>query len=82
MCECASFGVNARECILIFSPTFTDAKRLIGREFNDPDVQKDMKLWPFKVVDCNTKPKIEVEYLVSVPHYIYFCSHLNLENLM
>jgi len=43
--------------------TVFDAKRLIGREFNDPDVQKDMKLWPFKVVDCNTKPKIEVEYL-------------------
>ena len=40
-----------------------DAKRLIGRTYDDPQVQKDIKLWPFKVIKGdNNKPKIEVEY--------------------
>jgi heat shock protein 1/8 len=42
--------------------TIFDAKRLIGRKFNDTTVQADMKHWPFKVVDCGTKPKLHVEY--------------------
>ena len=41
-----------------------DAKRLIGRLYNDKVVQEDMKLWPFKVKDDgNNRPLIEVEYL-------------------
>ena len=44
--------------------TVYDAKRLIGRKFNDQTVQKDMKLWPFKVVSgLDDKPMIVVNYL-------------------
>ncbi|PTB68276.1 hsp70 family protein [Trichoderma citrinoviride] len=43
--------------------TVFDAKRLIGRRFDDPTVKKDIESWPFKVVDDNGTPKIEVEYL-------------------
>jgi len=39
-----------------------DAKRLIGRRFDDPAVQSDMKHWSFKVVSDGGKPKISVEY--------------------
>jgi L1 cell adhesion molecule like protein len=40
-----------------------DAKRLIGRKFNDPVVQSDMKHWPFKVVPKDgDKPHIQVQF--------------------
>jgi len=42
--------------------TIFDAKRLIGRKFEDATVQADMKHWPFTVVDNAGKPKLEVEY--------------------
>ncbi|VDO02967.1 unnamed protein product, partial [Rodentolepis nana] len=42
--------------------TIFDAKRLIGRRFEDQVVQDDMKHWPFRVINSGGKPKIEVEY--------------------
>ncbi|XP_043275736.1 major heat shock 70 kDa protein Ab-like [Venturia canescens] len=44
------------------SNTVFDAKRLIGRKFDDPKIQSDMKHWPFKVVSEGGKPKIQVEF--------------------
>jgi heat shock 70kDa protein 1/2/6/8 len=35
---------------------------LIGRKFDDATVQADMKHWPFDVINCDTKPKIQVLY--------------------
>merc|ERR1712227_816622 len=47
------------------NPTQTvfDAKRLIGRRFDDQEVKKDMAHWPFSVVDKDGSPYIEVSYL-------------------
>ncbi|KAI9695967.1 MAG: Heat shock protein ssb1 [Bogoriella megaspora] len=43
--------------------TVFDAKRLIGRRYDDPTVKKDIETWPFKVVDKDNSPFIQVEYL-------------------
>lgn len=42
--------------------TVFDAKRLIGRRYDDPKIQDDLKHWPFKVINDNGKPKIQVRY--------------------
>jgi len=42
--------------------TVFDAKRLIGRRYDDPSVQSDMKHWPFNIVNDGGKPKIRVDY--------------------
>ncbi|KAM5531093.1 hypothetical protein V8D89_015258 [Ganoderma adspersum] len=42
--------------------TIFDAKRLIGRKFDDPDLQKDMKHWPFKVTSRDGNPTIQVKH--------------------
>ena len=41
--------------------TVFDIKRLIGRKFNDKDVQRDMKHFPFKVVNKSGQPRVQVE---------------------
>jgi heat shock protein 5 len=40
--------------------TLFDIKRLIGRQFSDPTVQSDMKLVPYKIVNKDGKPYVEV----------------------
>ncbi|KAL6948499.1 Heat shock protein ssb1 [Hanseniaspora vineae] len=43
--------------------TVFDAKRLIGRRFDEESVQSDIKTWPFTVIDQQGSPLIQVEYL-------------------
>ncbi|CAL8101940.1 unnamed protein product [Calicophoron daubneyi] len=41
--------------------TVYDVKRLIGRTYDDESVQKDIKHYPFKVINKSNKPYIEVK---------------------
>ena len=38
-------------------------RRLIGRRFDDETVKKDIATWPFKVVDKEGSPFVQVGYL-------------------
>merc|ERR1719327_520963 len=42
--------------------TVFDAKRLIGRKFQDAEVQADMKHFPFKIIEKAGKPVIQVDF--------------------
>lgn len=42
--------------------TIFDAKRLIGRSFNEPTTQHDIKLFPYKVIEKDGKPIIQACY--------------------
>lgn len=42
--------------------TVFDAKRLLGRKVDDPEIKRDMKHWPFKITSKNDKPVIQVKY--------------------
>ena len=42
--------------------TVFDAKRLIGRKFDDPEVVNDAKHFPFKIVNKDGKPNVQVKY--------------------
>ncbi|XP_069685626.1 heat shock protein 70 A1-like [Periplaneta americana] len=49
--------------------TVFDAKRLIGRRFDDDKIQSDMKHWPFTVVNDCGKPKIQVKHKGEVRRF-------------
>ncbi|CAI0387053.1 unnamed protein product [Linum tenue] len=41
--------------------TIFDAKRLIGKKFDDPEVQKDLNYLPYPVVERDGKPCVQLE---------------------
>lgn len=52
-------AVNSK--IMNIHRTIYDAKRLIGRNFDDKTVSDDMNTWSFKVINKNNKPYIQIE---------------------
>lgn len=49
--------------------TVYEIKRMIGRDFSDPVLQKDLKLLSYKVVGQDNRPKVEVEYDGATKHF-------------
>jgi len=68
---------------LIFIPlSVFDAKRLIGRKFDDAEVQADLKHFPFKCFNKTGKPYIRVQYRGEEKEFVsdksYIHRHLGL----
>ncbi|CAG7732187.1 unnamed protein product [Allacma fusca] len=49
--------------------TIFDAKRLIGRNYDDKKLQEDMLHWPFKVVNRCSKPCFEIEFKGEIKRF-------------
>ena len=47
-----------------------DVKRLIGRSYDDPIVQDDIKMWPFEVINDNNVPKLKLNGKTYYPEQI------------
>ncbi|KAH7886308.1 heat shock cognate 70 [Phlebopus sp. FC_14] len=68
--SCVSFSNNERligdvakyQAAVNPRNTVFDVKRLIGRKFDDPKVQADIRRFPFKVFSNNGKPYVQVDY--------------------
>ncbi|CAL8136296.1 unnamed protein product [Orchesella dallaii] len=50
--------------------TVFDAKRMIGRRFDDPQLQNDINFWPFTIVQGAEGPAIEVNKVEYPPEQI------------
>jgi len=57
------------QCAINPKNTIFDAKRLIGRNFDDKDIQNDMLSWPFEVVSKNNKPFFKVSHLGEIKQF-------------
>ncbi len=51
--------------------TVFDAKRLIGRRYDDPDVQSDAKFWPFELV-CTEGNKLAIKVQYKGEDKVFF----------
>jgi L1 cell adhesion molecule like protein len=52
-----------------FKNTVYETKRLIGRNFNDKEVQDFIKKFSFNIINKNNRPIIEVEYKNETHHF-------------
>ena len=62
--ECLIGNTAKNNMIQYSQSTIFDSKRLIGLKYDNPDVQKDIKNWPFKVIkdEKTGKPK----YIIKI----------------
>jgi heat shock protein 5 len=50
--------------------TVFDAKHLTRREFEDAKLMRDMKHWPFKVINKGGRPMIQVQNKAKLKEFV------------
>jgi heat shock protein 1/8 len=68
----------ASQLPLFLTYIITDAKRILGRKLEDPEIQSEIPRWPFKLLEVNDRIKISVQDKLYDPEDI---SALVLKNL-
>jgi molecular chaperone DnaK (HSP70) len=59
--EISMVGLYAKEESYAYpTNTIYEAKRMIGRKYSEKNIQNDMKLWSFEVVEVNDSLKIQI----------------------
>ena len=51
------------------SHTVYEIKRMIGRDFSDPILQRDLKLLSYKVIGKDNRPKVEMDIAGEMKHF-------------
>jgi len=62
--------VAQRQRIVNAENTVYGIKRLIGRKFNDKDVQDDLKIMPYKIVNKNGNAAVEMDGKIYTPEEV------------
>ena len=63
-------GMAAKNSIISnLSNTIYDIKRIIGRTYDDTNIQEELKNYTFNIINSNNKPKISVEYKDEIKEF-------------
>ncbi len=57
-------------CLNLVSRSVFDAKRLIGRKFNDPELQSDIEHFPFKDINKGSKSPVRISYRAEDKQFV------------
>lgn len=61
----------ASQAVMNPANTIMNVKRLLGKKFSDPEVQADIKFWPFKVTrGGDDRPLIEIQHCGEVRQFM------------
>ena len=68
--DCLIGDAAKTQAVLNPHNTIFNVKRLIGRAFSDPEVQSDIKRFPFSIIDKDSKPYIHAQHRGQMKEFV------------